>query len=344
MRSAVSTATSTVALALAVTALAGPAAGADALNIYSARHYDSDELLYDGFQNATGISVNVIEGDGPELLARMKAEGRNSPADVFLTVDAGNLWLAEKENLFQAAQSKILDARIPAPLKSPKNLWFGFSTRARLIFVNAQRVDPKLVQTYESLTDPRLKGKVCMRSSSQVYNLSLMGAMIAHWGPAKAEQWVKGVVANFARPPQGADTTLLQSVAVGECAVTLANHYYFVRLQTSKSNAEREAAKKLTPIFPDQDGFGTHVNVSGGGVAAAAPHKAIAVRFLEYLASDEAQNIIANANYEFPAVASVASSPELKVLGKFKSDPLNVAVYGQNQAQAQAIFNRAGWR
>jgi len=333
-----------VALSLGALVFVAPARAADVLNIYSARHYDSDELLYDGFEKATGIPVNVIEGDGPELLARMKAEGNNSPADVFLTVDAGNLWLAEKEKLFQPAQSKILDARIPASLKSPKNLWFGFSTRARLIFVNAKKVDPKLVQTYDALAAPRLKGKICMRSSSAVYNLSLLGAMVAHWGPAKAEQWVKGVVANFARSPQGADTTLLQSVAAGECGVTIANHYYYMRLVSSKSKAERDAAAKLTPIFPDQDGFGTHVNISGGGVMASAPHKAIAVKFLEFMASDGAQAIIAGANYEFPAVASVATTPELKALGKFKADPLNVSFYGENQAQAQAIFDRAGWR
>ncbi len=321
-----------------------PASAADSLNIYSARHYDSDQLLYDGFQKATGIPVNVIEGEGPELLARMKAEGKNSPADVFLTVDAGNLWLAEKEHLFQPAVSKILDSRIPAPLRSPQNLWFGFSTRARLIFVNAKRIDPKLVQTYESLADPKLKGKICMRSSSAVYNLSLLGALISHWGPAKAESWVRGVVANFARPPQGADTTLLQSVAAGECAVTIANHYYFVRLQTSKVKAERDAATKLTVIFPDQADFGTHVNISGAGLLASAPHKAVGVKFLEYMASPEAQNLIANANHEFPAVASVGKFPELERLGKFKIDPTNVSVYGQNQAQAQTIFDKAGWR
>src|SRR4029077_16066437 len=182
-----------LAFALGLAAFAPPSAAADALNIYSARHYDSDELLYDGFQKATGVPVNVIEGDGPELLARMKAEGKNSPADVFLTVDAGNLWLAEKENLFQPAQSKTLDARIPASLRSPKNLWFGFSTRARLIFVNAKRVDPKIVQTYEDLADPRLKGQICMRSSSAVYNLSLLGAMVQHMGAQKAEAWVRAV-------------------------------------------------------------------------------------------------------------------------------------------------------
>lgn len=331
------------AFALAFCASA-PAHAVDSLNIYSARHYDSDELLYDGFQKATGIPVNVIEGEGPELLARMKAEGKNSPADVFLTVDAGNLWLAENEKLFQPVQSKLLDSLIPASLKNPKNLWFGFSTRARLIVVNANKVDPKLVQSYESLADPRLKGKICMRSSSAVYNLSLMGALIAHWGPQKAESWARGVVKNFARSPQGADTTLLQSVAIGECAVTLANHYYFMRLVTSKVKGERDAAAKLTPIFPDQAGLGTHVNVSGGGLMASAPHKAIGVKFLEFMASDEAQNIIANANYEFPAVAEVTRSPELAKLGKFKADPINVSVYGQNQAQAQMLFDRAGWR
>src|SRR5215510_10404298 len=200
LRLSFSTACALIAVLLAQS---GPAVAADALNIYSARHYESDDLLYDGFQVATGIPVNVIEGEGPELLARMRAEGKNSPADVFLTVDAGNLWLAEKENLFQPVQSKFLDARIPASLRNPKNLWFGFSTRARMIFVNASRVDPKLVQTYESLADPKLKGKICMRSSSAIYNLSLMGALIDHWGAAKAEQWARGVVSNFARPPQG---------------------------------------------------------------------------------------------------------------------------------------------
>jgi iron(III) transport system substrate-binding protein len=334
----------TCAIVAAIVVHASSAIAADALNIYSARHYEADDLLYDGFQEATGIPVNVIEGEGPELLARMRAEGRNSPADVFLTVDAGNLWLAEKENLFQPVQSNLLATRIPASLRNPKNLWFGFSTRARMIFVNASRVDPKLAQTYESLADPKLKGKICMRSSSAIYNLSLMGALIDHWGAAKAEQWARGVVSNFARPPQGADTTLLQSVAAGECAVTLANHYYFVRLQTSKVRGEQEAAKKLTPIFPDQQGRGTHVNISGAGILASAPHKANAIKFLEYMASDKAQDIVANANYEFPAVGTTPRSRELSALGQFKIDPLNVAVYGVNQAQAQAIFDRAGWR
>ena len=329
---------------LAALAVALPAKAAQEINIYSARHYDSDELIYDGFERATGIRVNVIEGGGPELLARLKAEGRNSPADIFMAVDAGNLWLAEKENLFAPASSAVLNARIPAALKNPKNLWFGFSTRARLIFANPSRVDPEQVASYEALADPRLKGKLCMRTSSAVYNLSLMGGMIARHGAAKAEAWARGVVANFARPPQGVDTSLLMSVAAGECAVTIANHYYYVRLLNSKLPREREAAKALTVVMPNQASTGAHVNISGAGMLAAAPHKANAVKFLEYLAGDEAQVIFAQHNYEFPAVASVPRPAVLAVFGTFRSDPTNVALYGTNQPQAQMVFDRAGWR
>lgn len=330
----------TAILVAAIWGASAPALAAGEINIYSARHYDADQRLYDGFQAATGIKVNVIQGNGPELLARMKAEGRNSPADVFLTVDAGNLWMAAKQGMFQPANSRTLDARIPAPLRDPRNLWFGFSTRARLIFVNPKLVDPKLVSTYASLADPRLKGQICVRSSSTIYNLSLLGALIAHWGPGKAEAWAKGVVANFARPPQGNDFSLLKSVAARECGVTIANHYYFLRL---KAQAPVLAAM-IKPVFPDQGGYGVHVNVSGAGVAANAPHRDTAVRFLEYMASDAGQQIIMSGNYEFPAVETAARASELTALGAFKRDPLNVATYGEHQAEAQAIYDRAGWR
>jgi iron(III) transport system substrate-binding protein len=334
------------AVALAFAALiAGttPTLAAGELNIYSARHYDSDEQLYDGFRAATGITVNLIEGNGPELLARMRAEGANSPADVFLTVDAGNLWFAAHQGMFQPATSPTLAARIPASLRDPKNLWYGFSTRARLIFVNRKRVNPALAQTYASLADPKLKGQICMRSSSAIYNLSLLGALVAHWGAARAETWVKSVVANFARAPQGNDTSLLKSVAAGECGITIANHYYYLRLKDG-TPTERAAAAALTPVFPDQTGFGTHLNVSGAGVMAHAPHRAEAIRFLEYMASDAGQRILASGNHEFPAAMGAKVTPELAALGNFKSDPINVSVYGENQAQAQAIFDRAGWR
>jgi iron(III) transport system substrate-binding protein len=332
------------ALACVIFLSLAPARAAEEVNIYSARHYDSDALLYDGFRKTTGIPVNLIEGNGPELLARLKAEGTNSPADVFLTVDAGNLWLAEKAGIFQPVNSKYLDKRIPPNLRDPKNLWFGFSTRARLIFVNAKKVDPKIVQHYADLASPRLKGKVCMRSSSADYNLSLLAALVAHWGESKTDVWVKGVVANFARQPAGNDTSLLKQVASGECGVTIANHYYFLRLENSPLAAEREAAKALTLVWPDQDGMGAHVNISGGGMLKFAPHPKAAVKFLEYLASDGAQNIFTKANYEFPAVASVKPDVAAQALGHFKIDPINVSIYGVNQAKAQIIFDRDGWR
>ena len=330
-------------LAIAAILTATPAQSAESVNIYSARHYDTDDLLYDGFREATGIEVNVIEADGPALIARMRAEGANSPADLFLTVDAGNLWAAEKEGLFQPVLSNVLVERIPASLRNPDNLWFGFATRARLIFVNPARVDPSLVQNYESLADPRLSGRVCMRTSAQVYNLSLMGAMIERLGAAEAERWAEGVVSNFARNPQGSDTSLLLSVAAGECGVTIANHYYYLRLQNSKISSEVAAAEKVRPIFPNQNSVGTHVNISGAGVLKYAPHRESAIRFLEYLASDEAQRIFVGSSDEYPAVESAGLSDRLAALGKYKTDPVNVSVYGTNQARAQMIFDRAGW-
>ena len=292
------------ALGFAAALSASTALGAESVNIYSARHYDTDDLLYDGFQDRTGIEVNVIEADGPALIARIKAEGANSPADLFLTVDAGNLWAAENVGLFQPIDSQILAARIPASLRDPDNLWYGFSTRARLIFINPAKVDPALVQTYESLADPRLKGQICMRTSAQVYNLSLMGAMIERLGADEAEKWAKGVVANFARNPQGADTSLLLSVAAGECGVTIANHYYYLRLQNSNIAMEILRPQKTSPIFPNQNSAGAHVNISGAGVLVHAPHREAAIRFLEYLASDDAQRIFVGSSDEFPAVKS----------------------------------------
>ena len=330
-------------LTLLAAMAASPVLSAESVNIYSARHYDTDDLLYDGFREATGIEVNVIEADGPALIARMRAEGANSPADLFLTVDAGNLWAAEKQGLFQAIDSQILSERIPASLRNPDNLWYGFSTRARMIFVNPSRVDPTIVQNYEALADPRLKDQICMRTSAQVYNLSLMGAMIDRLGTSEAEEWAEGVVANFARNPQGSDTSLLLSVAAGECGVTIANHYYYLRLKASRISSETAAAEKIQPIFPNQDGVGTHVNISGAGILMHAPHKQAAIRFLEYLSSDEAQRIFVGSSDEYPAVISAGFSDSLLALGEFKPDPINVSVYGTNQTQAQMIFDRAGW-
>jgi iron(III) transport system substrate-binding protein len=335
---------SQIVAALFVLGLTLNALAAEVVNVYSARHYPSDRLLYDGFTRTTGIKVNLIEGRGPELLARLKAEGRNSPGDVFLTVDAGNLWLAEQAGIFQPVYSSVLESKIPANLRDPKGLWFGFAMRARAIFVNSVKVDPKSIRSYADLASPSLKGKVCMRSSSEIYNLSLLGALIEHWGEARAAEWVKGVVANLAKPVAGNDTSLIKDVAAGACGATIANHYYYVRLKMSALEADRSAANAVVIVWPDQDGFGTHVNVSGGGVLKYAPNKKNAVRFLEYLTGDAAQHVFTDRNGEFPAVQSVTPTEAVRALGAFRADTLNVSVFGENQAKAQMLFDRFGWR
>ncbi|WP_455374296.1 Fe(3+) ABC transporter substrate-binding protein [Limibacillus halophilus] len=314
------------------------------LNIYSARHYQTDEALYQGFTEETGITINRIEGKEDALIERLKSEGMNSPADILITVDAGRLWRAEEAGLFQSIESEALAKRLPDNLRHPEGKWFGFSTRARLIFYNKENVDPAALKTYEDLADPAWQGQVCIRSSTNIYNLSLLGSIIENDGAEAAEAWAKGVVANMARDPQGGDTDQLRAVAAGECGVAVANSYYYFRLLRSDDAADREVAEKLGVVLPNQEGRGVHVNVSGAGVAAHAPHKENAIRFLEYLASDEAQSYFADGNNEFPAVKSVEANETVQSLGDFKVDPVNVATFGQNQAEAQMIFDRAGWK
>jgi len=314
------------------------------LNLYTSRHYQTDEALYTNFTKATGIRINRIEAGEDPLIERMKQEGSRSPADVLMTVDAGRLWRAEQAGLFQPIQSKVLDERIPANLRHPDGLWFGFSMRARPIFYAKGRVDPATLQDYESLADPRHKGKVCIRSSSNVYNLSLMSAIIAAQGPDKAEAWARGVVANMARAPKGGDTDQLTAAAAGECDIAVANTYYYVRLLKSSKPADREAAEKLGVIFPNQKDRGTHVNISGAGMAKHAPNKEAAIKFLEYLASSGAQAYFSNGNNEYPVVGAVSGNKELASLGDFRRDALNVSLFGRNQGAAQQAFDRAGWK
>ncbi|APV51220.1 Fe(3+) ABC transporter substrate-binding protein [Betaproteobacteria bacterium GR16-43] len=314
------------------------------LNLYSSRHYQTDEALYDNFTKQTGIKINRIEAGEDALLERIKNEGTRSPADILVTVDAGRLWRAEQMGLFAPVNSKVLAERVPAALRQPDNLWFAFSVRARPIFYAKGMVDPKDLQNYEDLANPKLKGKVCMRSSSNMYNLSLMGSMIANDGAEKSEQWAKGVVANFARDPKGGDTDQLKAVASGECAVTVSNTYYFVRLLKSTKPDEKVVAERVGVVFPNQGNRGTHVNISGAGMMKNAPHPEAAVKFLEYLASPEAQSYFANGNNEFPVVGSVKDNRELASLGEFKKDSLNVAALGRNQSAAQQAYDRAGWK
>jgi iron(III) transport system substrate-binding protein len=315
------------------------------LNLYSSRHYQTDEALYANFTKQTGIRINRIEAGEDPLIERIRNEGERSPADVLVTVDAGRLWRAEQLGFFQQVKSALLDARIPASYREPGGLWYGFSLRARLIAYNKAKVKAAELPTYESLADAKWKGRICMRSSTSVYNLSLMGAMISHLGEVKAEQWAQGVKANLARDPKGGDTDQLKSVAAGECDVTVSNQYYYARLARSGKPEEREIAEKVGVVFPNQASWGTHVNISGAGVMKYAPNRDAAVKFLEYLASDEAQRYFAEGNNEWPVVAGVKpDNPVLKRFGAFKQDALNVAVLGRNQPESQKIYDRVAWK
>jgi iron(III) transport system substrate-binding protein len=333
-----------VAVALAAAASSGLAQD-KVLNLYSSRHYQTDEALYANFTKATGIRINRIEAGEDPLIERIRNEGERSPADVLITVDAGRLWRAEQLGFFQPVKSGVLDVRIPASLRDPGGRWYGFSLRARVIAYNKAKVKAAEVPTYESLADAKWKGRVCMRSSTNIYNLSLMGAMIDHVGEAKAEQWAAGVKANLAREPKGGDTDQLKSVAAGECDVTISNQYYYARLLRSQKADEREIAEKVGIVFPNQSSWGTHVNISGAGVMKNAPNRDNAIRFLEYLASEEAQRYFAEGNNEWPVVPGVkTANPVLTMLGDFKQDALNVAVLGRNQPGAQKIYDRAAWK
>ncbi|MDI5932460.1 Fe(3+) ABC transporter substrate-binding protein [Halomonas kalidii] len=329
-------------------ALAGSAfatgATADEINLYSARHYDSDERLYDAFTEQTGIEVNVLEGESDQLIERIQREGVASPADVMMTVDAGRLWRAEQEGIFQGIESDVLAERLPDAMRHPEGKWFGFSQRARAIFYNRDNFDPSEISRYEDLADPRFEGKVCIRSSNNIYNQSLLASMIEHHGVEGAEEWAQGVVNNFARQPEGGDTDQIKGVASGECDLAVANHYYYVRLLDSEDAAEREAAEKVGILFPNQDGRGTHVNVGGAGVVASSQNRDNAIRFLEFLASDEAQAIFASGNNEFPVVDGIEIAPTLESWGDFEKDDINISILGENNPEAVRIFDRVGWR
>lgn len=315
------------------------------LNIYSARHYQTDEALYAGFSEATGIKINRLElGDDP-LLERLRAEGKRSPADVVLLVDATRLWRAQQDGLFQPIDSKLLRERIPAHYRAVDGSWYGFSTRARVIIHDPAKVPANEVDTYLKLADPVNEGRLCTRSGSHPYNLSLFGAMVEHLGPAAAKDWLAGLVRNMARSPVGGDTDQIRAVASGECSVAISNSYYWVRLQLSDKPEDREVVSQVRMIWPDQQGHGTHVNLAGAAVAAHAPNRDAAVQFLEYLASDQAQIYFAAGNNEWPVVAGVKhGNPALEALGEFKADDLSLDAIARRSPQAQGLLNEVGYR
>lgn len=323
----------------------GDGDGQPTLNVYSARHYQSDDALYEAFTRETGIEVRRIEGGEDALMERIRQEGAASPADILITVDAGRLWRADQAGMFQPVESQLLRQRIPASLRHPDGHWFGYATRARLIFYDRQRIDPAGLANYEDLADERWRGELCIRSGNHVYNLSLMAAMIAHQGLERAEEWARGVVANFAREPQGGDTDQIKAVAAGECGIAVANSYYFARLMDSDDPDERTVADRVGWIFPNQENRGTHVNVSGAGLLVNAPNPAAGLAFLEFLASDEAQVRFARASNEYPAVADAPlENSALEQLGTFKRDELEASAFGEHQADAQKALDRAGWK
>ncbi|MEF9943204.1 MAG: Fe(3+) ABC transporter substrate-binding protein [Burkholderiaceae bacterium] len=341
-----------VAGLVAASFLVGPDARAQAkpdaekvLNLYSARHYQTDEALYDGFTKKTGIKINRIElGDEP-LLQRLRTEGAASPADVILLVDAARLWRAQVEGLFKPVQSKLLDDKIPARLRANDGTWYGLSTRARVIVYNKAEIKPDDVATYELLADPRNKGKVCTRSGSHPYMLSLIGSLVERNGEKATEDWARGMVANMARPPRGGDTDQIKAVASGECGVALSNTYYLARLMRSDDRKDKDLMSKIGLVWPNQKDRGTHVNIAGGAVAKNAPHPGNAQLFLEYLASPEAQRYFADGNNEWPVVKGAADdNPALNAMGKFKAEDVPVSTIGKNQIAAQRILDRAGYR
>jgi iron(III) transport system substrate-binding protein len=322
----------------------GLAAEAAEVNVYNARHYGTDEALWKAFTDATGIEVNVVEADHDALIQRLAAEGPNSPADVFITVDAGRLALAAARDLLQPVRSAELEASIPAHLRHPDGLWYGLAMRARVFTYAKDRVKPGELSTYEALADPKWKNRILVRSSSNVYNLSLIGSIIAANGADKAQAWCEGLVANFARPPQGGDTDQIKAVAAGVGDISINNTYYLARILASETPEDKAIAEKVAIFFPNQNGRGTHVNITGAGVTRHAPHKAEAIRFLEFLAAPEAQRYFADISLEYPANPEVKAHPVLAEWGSFEQDTLNAAEYAKLSDEAARLADRCGWK
>jgi iron(III) transport system substrate-binding protein len=322
------------------------------LNIYSARHYPTDEALYANFTKATGIRINRVDSDDAGILARLKAEGTASPADVILLVDAARLWKGEIEGLFQPIKSKPLDDAIPQQLRGKGATeggtpWFGFSTRARIVVFDKATVQKTDVDSYEALAEPKNKGRLCIRSGSHPYNLSLFGAVMEHLGEARTQVWLKGLVDNMARSPKGGDTDQIKAVAAGECAIAVTNTYYLARLMRSDKPEDKATMARLGIVFPNQSSWGTHVNIAGGAVARHAKNPANAIKFLEYLATPAAQAHFADGNNEWPVAKGVKINNEaLQAMsgGSFKSETIPVSVIGMNQVKVQQMLDRVGFR
>lgn len=322
----------------------GAAAEEPVVNVYSHRHYETDQQLFDRFTAETGIAVNVVQASADELITRLESEGASSPADVLITVDAGRLHRAKERALLRSIESEVLEANIPAELRDPDGQWFGLTKRARVIVYAKDRVQPSALTTYEALADEAWLGRVLTRSSENVYNQSLLASIIAASGEQAAQAWAEGIVQNMAQEPSGGDTEQVKAVAAGAGDVALANTYYVARLMNSTDPEEQRVGEAVAVFFPNQDGRGTHVNVSGAGVTASAQHPENARRLLEFLTGDEAQRMFAEGSFEYPVKPGVAPASTLQEWGEFRADTLNLSRLGELNAQAVMLFDGAGWR
>lgn len=314
------------------------------VNVYTHRHYEADQQLFRNFEEQTGIKVNVVSANADELMQRMEMEGANSPADVLLTVDGGRLWRAKEQGLISAVQSEVLNSNIPAQFRDKAGHWYGLTYRARIVAIDTTKVNAAQLATYQDLANNRLGKQVLVRSSDNLYNQSLLASIIAHEGSEAALQWAQGVVKNMGREPKGGDRDQVKAIAAGQGSIALSNSYYIGKMLTSDDQAEVDAGKRVKVVFPNQEGRGTHINISGGGVARYAPNRDNAIRFLEYLSSAEAQQVFAEANYEYPVKEGVAWAPLLQQWGTFKTDTLDMEALGKYNAEAVTIFDKAGWK
>lgn len=332
-------------LLLAVGVHAAAAQEGDAeVNVYSARKEALIKPLFDSFTAETGIKVNLVTGKADALIKRLELEGSQTPADLLLTVDAGRLHRAKEKDLLQALHSERLAAAIPARYRDPQGFWFGLSLRARVIIYAKAAIAPARLSTYEDLADPKWKKQICVRSSANIYNQSLVASLLAHHGQEQTERWITGLVDNFARPPKGGDRDQIKAVAAGQCGVALVNTYYLAAMLDSGLGRERAAAAQVALFWPNQAGRGAHVNISGAGVTRAAGNRAAATRLLEYLAAPLAQEWYAKANHEFPVRPGVPVGPVMRAWGDFKADPLALEKLGENNPAAVRSMDRAGWR
>jgi len=327
-----------------VIALPPFAAADDEVNLYSARKEELIKPLLDRFTAQTGTRVNLVTGKADTLLKRLRSEGINSPADLLITTDAGRLYRAKQAGVTQPVKSRTLAAAVPESYRDPQGHWFGLSLRARPILYVKDEVDPATLSTYESLAGPEWKGRICIRSSSNIYNQSLVASLIAANGPEQTEKWATDLVGNLARPPKGGDRDQIKAAAAGQCDIAVANTYYLAGMLSSKDASQRSAAERLAVFWPNQDGRGVHVNISGAAVTKSARNKDAAVKLLEFLASDEAQQWYAETNGEYPVRPGIPISETLAAWGEFKADDLSLAKLGELNGEAVRLMDRAGWK